>query len=549
MSGTNGKIALSNSTTPLTGSNPATDPTVSDLVGYGTANGFEGTAAAPGLSNTTAAIRKVAGSQDTDNNAADFIAAAPAPRNSASPTFVPGADGSGTALATNASAGAGSLTGSRIFPSMGSAQTVKIDLTGTFSGSTLTNIEIDVPSDFGTPLTGNLVLSGTGAGSGTATVSGQTVSISGAALTPSNSLSISIAGLTAPDISLDPNDMGNRAFTIRTSSSGGSLTGLFSSPSVRVALPVADIATLRAISLPSPKAYIIPNEVIVTYVESGNFRNQHYIQDTNAGILIDDQPVALGASYLLGNGLRNLVGSLSAFSGILQFNPIAATANVSSTGNAPAPLVVSLADFMASPDTYQSRLVRVNGITFQDATGTFVNNGTRVLVQGADTGNFRTFFNAEYTGSPPPSGTFDLIAIARRTSDGTAGSLSPRLLADFITGSPPAPAYQDFADDFAGGQGPLLDFDGDGVRNGLEYLFGVNSAGFTPTPLIANGAISWPIDPTRTDVGFVVETSSDLVGWDPVLVGELDLTDPNTVRYVIPSGTGPFFVRIGATFP
>jgi hypothetical protein len=55
-----------------------------DLVGYGNANFFEGSGAAPTLSNTTAAIRIDGGCTDTDNNAADFSAAAPNPRNTAS---------------------------------------------------------------------------------------------------------------------------------------------------------------------------------------------------------------------------------------------------------------------------------------------------------------------------------------------------------------------------------------------------------------------------------------------------------------------------------
>jgi predicted extracellular nuclease len=72
-----------------------------DLIGYGNANFFEG-APAPTLNNTTAAIRASGGQQDTDNNAADFAAATPNPRNSnpgdAAPSVsssipVPGASG------------------------------------------------------------------------------------------------------------------------------------------------------------------------------------------------------------------------------------------------------------------------------------------------------------------------------------------------------------------------------------------------------------------------------------------------------------------------
>jgi predicted extracellular nuclease len=90
MSGTAGKVALVDSATGLAcngGSTPcsaAQQALILDLVGFGGANYFEGTAAAPLLSNTTAAIRGANGCQDTNQNAADFTAAAPAPRNTAS---------------------------------------------------------------------------------------------------------------------------------------------------------------------------------------------------------------------------------------------------------------------------------------------------------------------------------------------------------------------------------------------------------------------------------------------------------------------------------
>ena len=80
MSGTNGKIALVTNTTLLTGSCPLVS--VYDFVGYGTANCYEGTAAAPALTNSTADFRAQNGCQDTDQNSADFATAAPAPRNS-----------------------------------------------------------------------------------------------------------------------------------------------------------------------------------------------------------------------------------------------------------------------------------------------------------------------------------------------------------------------------------------------------------------------------------------------------------------------------------
>ncbi len=87
MSGTAGKVALVRTQTFLTCSTTCTsNPDVVDFVGYGNANGFEGSGAAPTLSNTTAAIRAAAGCTDTNDNAANFSSGAPAPRNSASPT-------------------------------------------------------------------------------------------------------------------------------------------------------------------------------------------------------------------------------------------------------------------------------------------------------------------------------------------------------------------------------------------------------------------------------------------------------------------------------
>ncbi len=85
-----GKVALVSSSTPLGcngGSTPCSEAQLAqivDLVGYGGANFFEGSGAAPALSNTTAALRKGNGCTETDNNAAAFAAAAASPRNTAS---------------------------------------------------------------------------------------------------------------------------------------------------------------------------------------------------------------------------------------------------------------------------------------------------------------------------------------------------------------------------------------------------------------------------------------------------------------------------------
>ena len=86
-----GKVALATGTSSLgcngtpNACDAAAQERIIDLVGYGNANLFEGSGAAPSASNTASVSRAGNGCQDTDDNAADFTAVAPAPRNSGRP--------------------------------------------------------------------------------------------------------------------------------------------------------------------------------------------------------------------------------------------------------------------------------------------------------------------------------------------------------------------------------------------------------------------------------------------------------------------------------
>jgi hypothetical protein len=89
LANTGGKIALVHDGTALTcGATAGTCSAVAsveDLVGYGGASDYEGSAPAPALSATTALARDANGCTDTGVNETDFATAAPAPRNAASP--------------------------------------------------------------------------------------------------------------------------------------------------------------------------------------------------------------------------------------------------------------------------------------------------------------------------------------------------------------------------------------------------------------------------------------------------------------------------------
>ncbi|EKN63942.1 Ig domain-containing protein group 2 domain-containing protein, partial [Neobacillus bataviensis LMG 21833] len=98
LGGSAGKVALVSDSTLLTGSKPQN---VVDFVGYGTGtDAYEGNVGpTPAVSNTTSAQRRPysnvapapgkGNAWDTDDNAADFVAATPVPRNSASPAETP----------------------------------------------------------------------------------------------------------------------------------------------------------------------------------------------------------------------------------------------------------------------------------------------------------------------------------------------------------------------------------------------------------------------------------------------------------------------------
>jgi uncharacterized protein len=132
MSATAGKVALRTTTTALTCSlSCTTEAAVRDFVGYGsTATSFEGSGPAPGLSNTTAALRLDDGAQDSDDNAADFAVGSPTPRNSG---FVPPPSGCDVDATHEIAAVQGSGASTPL-----AGQNVRVEgvVTGDFQGAT-----------------------------------------------------------------------------------------------------------------------------------------------------------------------------------------------------------------------------------------------------------------------------------------------------------------------------------------------------------------------------------------------------------------------------
>lgn len=113
-------------------------------------------------------------------------------------------------------------------------------------------------------------------------------------------------------------------------------------------------------------------------------------------------------------------------------------------------------------------------------------------------------------------------------------------------------AYADWAAIYVGGQSAEMDFDGDGVVNGLQYFMGASTPGFTANPQILEGAITWPRDPAAIAT-YTVQTSTTLAaegepgGWTDVTSGVTDNGD--SISFTPSMEEDRLFIRLKVMIP
>ncbi len=201
-----------------------------------------------------------------------------------------------------------------------------------------------------------------------------------------------------------------------------------------------------------------------------------------------------------------------------------------------------------TPGTDKVRVLFFSGVAsptpgsifLTDPDTDMVYSGTLVTT-GAENDSFGTykFFNTR--SGAPNSGyeygddrTFNLAAL------GSTQTLPTVLFR--------ANSFSIWSNSFSGGQTADQDFDGDGLKNGIEYFMGANNSQFTANPGIVSGVITWPRDPFATGVTFKVWSSSDLSVWTNV-TGSADTSDPFSVKYTVPSGDPKRFIRFEVAAP
>lgn len=169
--------------------------------------------------------------------------------------------------------------------------------------------------------------------------------------------------------------------------------------------------------------YTLDSEVILTYKQ--DFRNQKYIEDGSAAILIDDPEGNFTTEYNRGDGISGITGELTEFNGLLQFKLLADAGAATSMGNTISPQVVTAFDLNSAPEDYESEYVVVEEAILNNAEIDTFDIGTLydITAQGENF-VFRTvFYEADYIGMDYPTGVLNLAGIITRDDtdgDGTA---------------------------------------------------------------------------------------------------------------------------------
>lgn len=170
----------------------------------------------------------------------------------------------------------------------------------------------------------------------------------------------------------------------------------------------ADISSARAQGLGADVR--ISGEVVISF--QGNSADKIYVQDANAGLLIDDNST-INTVYNTGDGLINIEGTLVNGSGVMELAPLSDPGAANSSGNSITPLEVTMATFKGNIDTYESRVIKIVDVSFNDAGATFSNFSNYDFTDGVDTLTFRpNFSDPDFSAVEVPYGQIDVIALA-----------------------------------------------------------------------------------------------------------------------------------------
>ena len=356
-----------------------------------------------------------------------------------------GSPGAFQTTATLVNGGGGPLDGTDVFPRNAAGQTVVLTLTGPPDGSLggLTDVTLTVPEGWTGLHAATVTLAGDGFAGATATVAGQTLTLSGADLADTRPGTVTLAGLTTPDPVL-PGDDGHFVFGLLVAQAGLPATALPDSPVALVTVPLAALHEGDDDGLPLLTGAVVAVEGTAT-TGAGTFEPGSllaFIQDDEAGVAVAND--ALLPAFVAGNAyvVRGLVDPLDGLTRVIP-----ATHDDLIDLGAATPVVPAATEIRdlkgSSAEQYEGRLVTLTGVTLveglwpepgHDATLTIADTtpGTLALFIDHDTDlddHPRPFFPATLTG---------ILSQADAEAPFTSGyRLMPRSAADVVGAAVP----------------------------------------------------------------------------------------------------------------
>lgn len=175
---------------------------------------------------------------------------------------------------------------------------------------------------------------------------------------------------------------------------------------------VQNMSQLRAQTAGDGTVYLVSGEVLLTFKQS--FRNQKYVQDANAGVLVDDPDGKITSIYQIGDGITGIVGTIAYYANLLQFTPVGDPGAATSHGNNIYAPTITINELNMNVANYQGRLIRIANANFVES-GNFEVGQNYTLQDATGTVVFRTtFYDVDYIQTEIPSGNFNILVLVNQ---------------------------------------------------------------------------------------------------------------------------------------
>lgn len=378
-------------------------------------------------------------------------------------------DGDGFATVVNVTP-ASPFNGKGLFDDGQTGQSAKVTINALISGVTLANLSITIPASLGTP--GPVTLGGAGLGSGSASVSGQTVLITGASVTTTNPIDVTIDGLSTP-VPTVITDNGNYTLTVATTTSAGSLSPIAGQPAARVVIPISHLRDVDGNGISLDSGAIVAVDGVCTEDNFSATNTQAYLQDPSGGITLFSStllttPLTRGNRYAV-------VGPIQQFNGLTQIAPTT-EGNIINLGASvePAAQTVTVPVLLASAESLEGSLVKLENLIKVSGTWAVGNN---VILK--DLSNNQVTIRIQQTNAPAtpePAYPVTITGVLSQFDSAnpfTSGyQVFPRGTADLAAGTLSDFDTWTLATGATGGM--TGDTDLDGRDNAFEYAFGLS---------------------------------------------------------------------------